>query len=647
MIITVINNGNRYQYKHPVSPLYVAKNINLPLLMRFVAARIDRKFIINLIDIISNDVELEFITIDDDVGLNIIRYSCAHLLGYAIKQLWPQTNLVKGFGSNEGFYYDIDLDFDLTEDHLSKLEQKMLYLSNKGYFITNKLVSLTQAKKIFLSKREKYKALMLIKHNINIEFIRLYFHEEHADILYSPQVPNINFCRYFKLYKLSKFCCSEINDNNIILQRVHGIAWSNIHDQKSSNYFIQKNQLLKKHDHRNLASQLDLYHIQEEAPGMIFWHENGWTIFQELKNLIRQKLKQYKYQEVKSPIMMDRSLWKKTGHWDNYYEHIFITTSENRKYCIKPMNCPGHIQIFNQGLKSYKDLPVRIAEFGSCHRNEFSGSLHGLMRIREFTQDDAHIFCSMNQIQSELDHCIDMMYDIYNIFGFKKIIVKLSTRPELRIGDDSVWDMAEEYLSIALKKRNISFEYQLYDGAFYGPKIEFILLDSLERTWQCGTIQLDFSLPNLLNVKYIDNNNIYQVPIIIHRAILGSIERFIGLLIEEYLGFFPTWLAPIQVVLINVTEKQCEYVTNIAQKFSYSKIRVKTDLRNEKIGFKIRLHTLSRIPYILICGNTEMNQGTVSIRTFKGKRLENYNVDIFLEKLQHEINNHSFHQLKE
>lgn len=411
--------------------------------------------------------------------------------------------------------------------------------------------------------------------------------------------------------------------------------------------YIKNIQKCKKYDHRNLAMQLNLYHLQEDAPGMIFWHTNGWIIFQELKNFIRKKLQQYQYQEVKSPTMIDRLLWEKTGHWDNYCEHIFTTDSEHRKYCIKPMNCPGHIQIFNYGLKSYKDLPIRMAEFGSCHRNEPSGSLHGLMRIREFTQDDAHIFCTCAQIQNELNHCIKMMYDVYNTFNFKKIIVKLSTRPKKRIGKDSIWDIAEQHLFNALKQNNISFTYQPNDGAFYGPKIEFILLDSLSRSWQCGTIQLDFTLPDLLGSKYVDSNNSYQMPVIIHRAILGSIERFIGLITEEYLGFFPTWLAPTQIVIMNVTNDQSVYVTNLFKKLSNKNFRVKMDLRNETIGFKIRSHTMHRIPYMLICGNSEMNQKTISIRTFRGKNFKNYKIDIFIKKLQYELRNYNFQQLEE
>ncbi|URJ24861.1 threonine--tRNA ligase [Candidatus Blochmannia ocreatus (nom. nud.)] len=405
--------------------------------------------------------------------------------------------------------------------------------------------------------------------------------------------------------------------------------------------------ILNKYDHRILAKQLNLYHTQIDAPGMIFWHPNGWILFQELKKFMRTQLKIYKYHEVKSPMMIDQNLWKKTGHWDNYYEHIFTTDSENRNFCIKPMNCPGHIQIFNYGIKSYKDLPYRIAEFGDCHRNESSGSLHGLMRTRSFTQDDGHIFCTKTQIFDELNYCIEMMYNVYKIFGFKTVLVKLSTRPLKRIGTDAIWDETEKYLYQALKHNNIKFQYQPNDGAFYGPKIEFILLDSLNRTWQCGTIQLDFSLPNLLHTHYINSENIKLAPIMIHRAILGSMERFIGLIIEEYGGFFPTWLAPVQVVIINVTKKQTQYVSVIEKKLINKKIRTQVDLRNETIGFKIRYYTLLRIPYILICGNTEMEKNTITIRTYKGKNIKNYDINNFIKKLLCEINNYNLYTMEE
>lgn len=646
MLVITLTNGKKYQYKYPISPLQIVKNIDPILSTRCVAVRINGK-LTDLFNTILNDATLEFITIDDDIGLQIIKKSCAHLLGYAIKQLWPHAKMIQGSACKSGFYYDIDLNFNLTQQTLYMLQQQMLLLSNKKYNIIKKIVSKSEAKQIFSDLGETYKILCINEKTMHAEFISLYFHEEYIDMCSGPHVPNIHFCQNFQLYKVTKINYNNIKKNTIILQRIHGTLHTNINNQQLSDSNTRILQKLKKYDHRNLAHQLDLYHIQENAPGMVFWHENGLTIFQELKNFIRKKLKKYKYKEVKSPVMIDRSLWNKTGHWDNYQEHIFTTISENREYCIKPMNCPGHVQIFNYSIKSYKDLPFRIAEFGSCHRNEYSGSLHGLMRIREFTQDDAHIFCSEDQIQDELNHCIKMMYDVYHAFGFTNIIINLSTRPKRRIGDESKWDVAEQLLSSVLKENDITFQYQPYDGAFYGPKIELTLLDSLGRKWQCGTIQLDFSLSNLLDIHYIDHKNTYKNPVIIHRAILGSIERFIGLLTEEYAGFFPTWLAPTQVVLINVTHEQSEYVINLEKKLIYENIRVKTDLRNETIGFKIRLHTLHRVPYILICGNVEMNLGTISIRTYKGKIIKNYDINMFLEKLKNEIYNYSIHQLEE
>lgn len=645
-IITLIN-GNQYKYEHPISPEQVAKKIDAALLERCVAAKINGK-LADLVDKISYDAKLEFIKTHDSTGLQVIKNSCIHLLGYAIKQLWPKSKLIEGgFTFKSGFYYDIDLNFNLTEHALYFIEQEMLSLVNKKYNIIKKIVSKNQAKKIFSSIGEDHKVEILNRDISQAEFIQLYFHEKHIDMYYEPHVPNISFCQNFRLYKISKEQLNNWKINGKIIQRIYGIMFSRDYYKKKSDNCINKYQKIKIYDHRNLANQLDLYHIQENAPGMIFWHEKGLIIFQELKNFIRKKLKKYKYKEVKSPMMIDRSLWEATGHWDNYYEHIFTTTSENREYCIKPMNCPGHIQIFKQCIKSYKNLPFRLAEFGNCHRNEYSGSLHGLMRTREFTQDDAHIFCSEDQIDNELNHCIKMMYDVYNTFGFKDIIINLSTRPKKRIGDESKWDTAEQLLSSVLRKNHITFQSQPFDGAFYGPKIEFTLLDSLGRKWQCGTVQLDFSLPDLLGARYINYKNKYQTPVIIHRAILGSIERFIGLLIEEYAGFFPTWIAPIQVILMNVTDEQSEYVTNLEKKLIYENIRVKTDLRNETIGFKIRLHTLHRIPYMLICGNSEMHTGTVSIRTYKGKVINNYDINMFLEQLKHEINSYSIYQMEE
>ncbi|URJ30324.1 threonine--tRNA ligase [Candidatus Blochmannia vicinus (nom. nud.)] len=642
MLVIIVNNGNKYQYNYPVSPLQIAKDTDSALSENYVAARVNGK-LTDIIDLIYHDSTLEFINAEDNIGLNIIRHSCAHLLGHAIKQLWPIAKMVIGPVISTGFYYDIDLDYRLTNNDLILLENHMILLVNKNYNITKKSVTWKQAKEIFLSLGEKYK-VSILDENINpTEHIGLYYHEEYIDMCRGPHVPNISFCRNFKLYKVSTSYWR--GSKNKKLQRIYGLTWAN-----KQQFGIPKNNTLhdlKQHDHRNLAKQLHLYHTQKDASGMIFWHENGWILLQELKKIIRIQLKIYKYQEVKSPIMIDHALWKKTGHWDNYHEHIFTTSSENHEYCIKPMNCPGHIQIFNQDIRSYKDLPYRIAEFGNCHRNEPSGSLHGLMRTREFTQDDGHIFCTKTQIFDELNHCIKMMYDVYNTFGFKTILVKLSTRPKKRIGTDLIWDTAEQHLSTALQHNNISFQYQPNDGAFYGPKIEFILLDSFDRTWQCGTIQLDFSLPNLLNARYIDHKNNRVAPVMIHRAILGSMERFVGLITEEYAGFFPTWLAPTQVALMNVTNKQSEYVSIIEKKLKNKQIRTKVDLRNEKIGFKIRYHTLQRVPYMLICGNKEMNQNTVAIRTYRGKKLNNCNIDIFIKKLLYEIKNYSFHQMEE
>lgn len=641
-VVITLSDGSQYQYNHPVSPLYVSKNINFELSKFYIAARINGK-LIDIDDLIEDHAKLEFITIQDNIGIKIIRHSCAHLLGHAIKQLWPSTKMVIGPVTDTGFYYDVDLDYRLTANDMLTLEKRMLFLANKNYNIIKKKVTWEKARDIFISREEIYKVSILDEDIQPSEYLGLYYHEEYIDMCRGPHVPNIKFCRHFKLCKISQSYWRR-NNTNKELQRIYGIAWAN-EQQLITHTFKLKNS--KIHDHRNLSKQLNLYHIQKEAPGMIFWHENGWILFQEIKKFIRRQLKKNKYQEVKSPIMINHALWKKTGHWDNYHQYIFSTSSENRTYCIKPMNCPGHIQIFNQGIKSYKDLPIRMAEFGNCHRNEPSGSLHGLMRIREFTQDDAHIFCTNTQIYDELNHCIKMMFNIYKIFGFKTILVQLSTRPKKRIGKDSTWDIAEQHLFNILQHNNIKFEYKPHDGAFYGPKIEFILLDSFNRTWQCGTIQLDFSLPILLKTYYINNNNKRVAPVIIHRAILGSIERFIGLLMEEYSGFFPTWLAPIQVVLINVAIQKSEYITAIAKKLIDKNIRIKIDSKNEKIGLKIRLHTIQRVPYMLIIGKKEIEHKTVAIRTFRGKKLENYNFDNFLEKLQHEIYNYSLYQLEE
>lgn len=504
-------------------------------------------------------------------------------------------------------------------------------------------MSWQEARDTFAARGEDYKVAILDENISRDDHPGLYHHEEYVDMCRGPHVPNMRFCHHFKLQKTSGAYWRG-DSKNKMLQRIYGTAWG---DKKQLNAYLQRLEEAAKRDHRKIGKQLDLYHMQEEAPGMVFWHNDGWTIFRELETFVRMKLKEYQYQEVKGPFMMDRVLWEKTGHWENYAEHMFTTSSENREYCIKPMNCPGHVQIFNQGLKSYRDLPLRMAEFGSCHRNEPSGALHGLMRVRGFTQDDAHIFCTEEQVRDEVNSCIKMVYDMYSTFGFEKIVVKLSTRPEKRIGSDDLWTRAEEDLAAALTENGIPFDYQPGEGAFYGPKIEFTLHDCLDRAWQCGTVQLDFSLPGRLSASYIGENNDRQVPVMIHRAILGSMERFIGILTEEYAGFFPTWLAPVQVVVMNITDSQSDYVQQVTKKLQDAGIRAKADLRNEKIGFKIREHTLRRVPYMLVCGDKEVESGKIAVRTRRGKDLGSLDVNVVVDQLLAEIRSRSLHQLEE
>ncbi|CAL4319523.1 Threonine--tRNA ligase [Buchnera aphidicola (Pemphigus immunis)] len=566
-------------------------------------------------------------------SLEIIRYSCAQLLAYSIKKMYPISKIANNTISKNGFYCDIDIEVKLTKDDISVLEKNMLNLVKNNFFLMKKIVTWKDAYNLFLSRNEIYKIYDLENIFKNQSMIEIYYNEDYVDFCIGKQVSDVKFCRFFQLQNISGAYWKD-NKMNKMLQRISGTAWSSENQLKK---YIESINKAKERDHRIIAKKLDLYHMQEEAPGMIFWHHNGFIIFRELENFVRWHLKRYHYQEVKTPFMMDQSIWKKSGHLKNYQESIFVTSSENRNYCIKPMNCPGHVQIFNQRLRSYRDLPVRISEFGTCHRNEPSGSLHGLMRIRGFTQDDAHIFCTEDQIKKEINNCIKMIYDVYNFFYFKKISVKLSTRPEKRIGDDKIWDYAERNLIEVLKENNLSFDYQVGEGAFYGPKIEFSLHDSLDRVWQCGTIQLDFYLPTSLHAFYINKKNEYQVPVMIHRAILGSIERFIGILVEEYRGYFPVWLSPVQVVVIGINNTHINYVNQLVKKLSDEGIRVISDLRKDRVNFKIREHILNKIPYILICGDREEKSNTVSIRTRSGKTISNIEFSHWIKKLKKKI----------
>ncbi|HBO23757.1 MULTISPECIES: threonine--tRNA ligase [unclassified Providencia] len=642
MPVITLPDGSQRQFDHAVSVMDVARDIGAGLAKACIAGRVNGE-LVDACEIIEHDANLSIITSKDDDGLEIIRHSCAHLLGHAIKQLWPNTKMAIGPTIDNGFYYDIDLDYTLTQEDLEKLEKRMLELAKTDYDVIKKRVSWSEARETFVARGEDYKVEILDQNISQDDRPGLYHHEEYVDMCRGPHVPNMRFCHHFKLQKLAGAYWRGNSDNKM-LQRVYGTAWA---DKKQLAAYLLRLEEAAKRDHRKIGKQLDLYHMQEEAPGMAFWHNDGWTIFRELETFVRTKLKEYHYQEVKGPFMMDRVLWEKTGHWENYKDAMFTTSSENREYCVKPMNCPGHVQIFNQGLKSYRDLPLRMAEFGSCHRNEPSGALHGLMRVRGFTQDDAHIFCTEEQILSEVNSCIQMIYDVYATFGFEKIVVKLSTRPEKRIGTDDMWDRAEADLANALKSKGIEFEYQPGEGAFYGPKIEFTLYDCLDRAWQCGTVQLDFFLPGRLTASYVGENNERITPVMIHRAVLGSLERFIGILTEEYAGFFPTWLAPQQVVVMNITDNQADYVQELVSKLQSVGIRAKADLRNEKIGFKIREHTLRRVPYMLVCGDKEVESGKVSVRTRRGVDVGSLDVNEFTTKLLEEIRSRQLNQMEE
>ena len=632
MPVITLPDGSTREFDQPVSVYDVAADIGSGLAKATIAGRVDGERV-DACDIIEQDAKLEIITAKDEDGLEIIRHSCAHLIGHAVKQMWPDAKMAIGPTIDNGFYYDIDMDHSLTQADLDALEKRMKQLVKKNYQVIKKKVSWQEARDTFEARGETYKMEILDQNVDKDDKPGLYHHEEYIDMCRGPHVPAMKFCQHFKIMKVAGAYWRGNSDNKM-LQRIYGTAWA---DKKQLSAYLTRLQEAEKRDHRKIGKNLDLFHWQEEAPGMVFWHNDGWSIYTELEKFVRRKLAEYDYHEVKGPLMMDRALWEKSGHWDKYAENMFTTESEKREYAIKPMNCPGHVQIFNQGLKSYRDLPLRMAEFGCCHRNEPSGALHGLMRVRGFTQDDAHIFCTDSQVQEEVSSCIEMVYDIYKTFGFEEIEVKLSTRPEKRIGSDEMWDKSELALAEALKSKDIEFSYLPGEGAFYGPKIEFTLHDCLGRAWQCGTVQLDFALPERLGASYVGEDNDRHTPVMIHRAILGSLERFIGILIEEYAGHFPTWLAPKQVVVMNITDKQGEYAANVVKKLKENGFRAILDLRNEKIGFKIREHTLQRVPYLVVVGDKEVENGELAVRTRKGEDLGTMKVDSFIDKMAKEV----------
>jgi len=593
-----------------------------------VAAKINNN-LCDLSDLITSDCNIELIKSSNNKGLEIIRHTCAHLFGHAIKQIYPDTKMVIGPVIDNGFYYDIDTKETISEKNLSSIELLMKKLAKKKYKIIKEIVTKDKAAKIFSERNESYK-LKLIKEIPNNEIISIYHHEEYIDMCRGPHLTNTKFLNNFKLMKVSGSYWKG-DSKNQQLQRIYGTAWDS---KESLQNYLEKLTEAEKRDHRKLGQKLDLFHFQEESPGMVFWHNNGWTLFNTIKNFITNYLVDNDYEIINTPQILDKSLWKKSGHLDKFSDLIFDVSSENKEYAIKPMSCPGHIQIYNQGLKSYKDLPIKFAEFGKVHRNEPSGTLHGLMRIRAFTQDDAHIFCTSEQIEKEINKLIKNIYEIYKIFGFKEIKVELSTRPENRVGSDEIWDKSESALKSALNSNDIDWLINEGDGAFYGPKIDFSLTDSLDRVWQLGTIQLDFSMPSRLDANYIDSKGNKIAPVMIHRAILGSLERFVGILIEEYSGNLPLWLSPVHVTILNITENQKSYCLEILKILKKSKIRSNMDLRNEKIGYKIREHTMLRTPYLLVVGDKELENGKISVRTRLGDDLGEMSVENLIKMIE-------------
>ncbi len=633
MPVITLPDGSKREYDEAITVMDVAQSIGSGLAKATLAGKLDG----DLVDagcLIREDAKLQIITAKDQDGVDVIRHSTAHLLAQAVKQIFPEAQVTIGPVIDNGFYYDFSYHRPFTPEDLGNIEKKMNALVAEDIAISRSVLSRDEAVDFFKGLGEEYKAEIIASIPDNEE-LSLYAQGDFTDLCRGPHVPSTGKLKAFKLMKIAGAYWRG-DSNNEMLQRIYGTAWGGKKELKSYLFRLEE---AEKRDHRKLAKSLDLFHTQEEAPGMVFWHEKGWLIYQQIEQYIREKLRLNGYSEIKTPQLVDRSLWEKSGHWDKFGEMIFTTHSEHRDYAVKPMNCPCHVQVYNQGLKSYRDLPLRLSEFGSCHRNEPSGTLHGLMRVRNFVQDDAHIFCTEDQIQDEVSQFIQLLFDVYKDFGFEDIIIKLSTRPENRVGDDEVWDKAENALELALNNEKLDWELQPGEGAFYGPKIEFSLKDCLERVWQCGTIQVDFSMPGRLDASYIDENGNKQVPVMLHRAILGSLERFIGILIEEHAGTFPLWLAPVQVVVINIASRHIEYAEKIRQELENQGCRVKIDLRNEKIGFKIREHSMQRVPYLLIIGDKELENQTIAVRTQKGEDLGGLTLTDLFERLDEEIKN--------
>ena len=627
MPVITLPDGSQRAFDLPVSIMQVAADIG-PGLAKATIAGVVNDQLKDACELIDTDSTLRIITAKDDEGVEIIRHSCAHLIGHAVKQLFPDASMVIGPVIDEGFYYDIATEKPFTPEDVDKIEARMKELIAQEYDVVKKMTPRNEVIAEFTERGEEYK-LRLIDDMPDETAMGLYYHQDYLDMCRGPHVPNTRFLKHFKLTKLAGAYWRG-DANNEMLQRVYGTAWA---DKKGLKAYVHRMEEAEKRDHRKIGKKLDLFHLQEEAPGMVFWHPRGWALYQVIEQYMREVQNLNGYEEIRTPQVVDRSLWEKSGHWDKFADNMFTIESEARDYAVKPMNCPCHVQVFNQGLKSYRDLPLRLAEFGCCHRNEASGTLQGLMRVRGFVQDDAHIFCAENAIQEEVSIFIDLLYDVYKDFGFDEVLVKLSTRPEQRVGEDAIWDKAEQALELALDNKGLAWDLLPGEGAFYGPKIEFSLRDCIGRVWQCGTIQVDFSMPGRLDAQYVAEDGSRQVPVMLHRAILGSFERFIGMLIEQYEGKFPAWLSPVQAVIMNITDNQADFATNVQETLTKQGFRVETDLRNEKIGFKIRAHTLSKTPYLLVVGDKEVESGSVAVRTLAGEDLGSMTVDAFTELL--------------
>ena len=631
MPVITLPDGSQRNYAEPVTVQKVAADIGAGLAKAALAGKVDDR-LVDTSFVIDHDTRLAVVTDKDADGLEVIRHSTAHLLAQAVKQLFPEAQVTIGPVIEDGFYYDFSYQRPFTPVDLEAIETRMRELAKADFQVTRQVMSRDDAVKFFKGQGEHYKAEIIASIPSN-EPISLYGQSDWVDLCRGPHVPSTGKLKAFKLMKIAGAYWRG-DSNNEMLQRIYGTAWA---DEKSLKAYLTRLEEAEKRDHRKVGRALDLFHLQEEAPGMVFWHERGWRLYQVIQQYMSDLWRKKGYSEIRTPLLMDSTLWEKSGHWGNFKEDMFVTESEKRLYAVKPMNCPGHVQVFNQGVKSYRDLPLRLAEFGSCHRNEASGALHGLMRVRGFVQDDAHIFCLEEQVQDEAIAFIDLLHGVYEDFGFKDVTYRLATRPANRIGSDEVWDKAEQALGRALDSRNLPWAEKPGEGAFYGPKIEFTLKDSIGRTWQCGTLQVDFSMPGRLGAHYIAQDGSKQVPVMLHRAIFGSLERFIGILIEEHAGAFPAWLAPVQAVVMNITDGQAEYVRQVTEILKNQGLRVESDLRNEKVGFKIREHTLQRVPYLLVAGDREAGSNSLAVRTRSGKDLGAMSVDIVAQKLAQEI----------